>query len=65
MPLKVRLNLDYVFILFTKHKLEISCLRVSLHCFNRLCQMVINTGNRGSPFRRLMVKEHLLFLLSY
>lgn len=41
MPLKVRLNLDYVSILFTKGKLEISCLGVSFHCFNRLCQMVV------------------------
>lgn len=44
MPLKMKLNLDYIFILSTVSKLEISDWG-NLHCFNRLCQMVINSGN--------------------
>lgn len=46
MPLKVRLNLDYIFVLFTMSKLEISDwgnLTVALID----CQMVVNTRNRG------------------
>lgn len=47
MPLKVRLYLDYIFILSTVSKLEISDGGDLSIAFNRLCQMVINTGSRG------------------
>ena len=44
MPLKVKLNLDLVFVLSTMSKLELRE-GVSFHSFNRLCQMIINSGD--------------------
>lgn len=46
-PLKMRLNLLYIFILPTLNKLEISLIERSFHCFNRLCQIIINIGEVG------------------
>lgn len=44
MPLKVRLNLDCVFILSTMSKVKLSLIGGSFVCLDRLCPMIINTS---------------------
>ena len=45
MPLKVKLNLDLIFVLSTMSKMELR-LGISFHSLNRLCQMILNSGDR-------------------